>query len=243
MDKKLHRLQQITGNLNFELWYFDKVINPEKIINFKYYKAKKEIKKVKINPKLIVGSFHASYNKYNWFQMLGYLHRNKEVEKEKALATIDDYEISDKKQVSKINGKYYIGSGNHRLCFAKFLQLEEITVDVIEYEFESKRYQIESELEKRNIVLDSNNNSNWNIILNKRLIRINEEIIDDFFYYFDNYQISNKQLIYAIINKLMRITSNESFSRNITITKQMDFNFIDKDLKNHFLAQARICQK
>ena len=240
MDPLLKRLQEITGKQDLKSWYFDEVKDPHKIENLDYYIRKKTEDRVIINPKLIVGSYHNSYNGLTWLQMLGYLHHNKSVTKEKALSTIDDYEINGKKHVAKINGQFYICDGNHRLCFAKFLNFTKITVDVTEYVFDAVRYELECNFKKRNIQFFKEDELDlWRIYLDKNPIRIKEEFLADFFKYIDNYQVSNKELFLFAYNEVMKFGNSPGINR-ILINSLDEFHLAKQEIRQYYFKKANI---
>jgi hypothetical protein len=86
-----------------------------------------------IDTALIVGSTHDDYkNKVNWVEFLGSL---KKIHSESGLLWYAEFYLRDiitknDTSVKMYRGKYYIVSGNNRLCIAKFLGLKSIPVSV-----------------------------------------------------------------------------------------------------------------
>jgi hypothetical protein len=86
-----------------------------------------------INTALIVGSIHDDYKeKANWVEFPGSL---KKIHSESDLRWYGEFFLRDvitknDTSVKMYRGKYYIVSGNNRLCIAKFLGLKSIPVSV-----------------------------------------------------------------------------------------------------------------
>lgn len=102
-----------------------------------------------IDTKQIVGTFHETYTRHRWKFVLLYLKRNNEKllqEYETALAHINNEKITDKKRVYKFGDKYFIVAGNHRLTFAKFMNLNSVLCEVVEYLFDNELFNIDERL-------------------------------------------------------------------------------------------------
>lgn len=124
----------------------DKVIRPDEIPNHDFYEEVNTYEDY-INPSKIIGIKYAfAYNFFTditWFQLLTKLKRLDRVMKnfktyEELISHINHNE--DEKSVSKYGDYYITTSGQHRLCLAKFLNLEKVKVSIKEYRFNENRF-------------------------------------------------------------------------------------------------------
>lgn len=114
-------------------WYFEKVLRPQDLENFQFYFYSGSVQD-DIFVKDIVGTVHENYYHKAWLEMLSSLKRHKDdFNVERIIQTIQ--REHDGKSVAEYEGKYYILEGNHRLCQAKFLELEEVHCSVSKYQF------------------------------------------------------------------------------------------------------------
>lgn len=145
-----------------------KKINPEYITrkwdnkNLKYYgdfKEKEEYRfytftkneHIEICPTLLTGTDHVKYIDMQWISMLGSLKGKKgwtNLTKEEALSAILTPETGDTIDIHKYGDEYFICDGNHRCCYAKFLELEKILVTLKCHSFDNKSHNLYSKLKK-----------------------------------------------------------------------------------------------
>lgn len=115
--------------------YFETVYHPADLVEHIAYYIEGETYNANVRVADIKGSTHPSYYGLNWLQMLTSLERHKndfdvETVKEAILNTKGFEPI----QLCKFGSIYFIdGGGNHRVCQAKFLELETVPCEVTEY--------------------------------------------------------------------------------------------------------------
>ena len=141
----------VVGNVNdnfrfeFRSWHFHEVRNPDHEKNYIFYKLLPPLHYTgDISPKLIVGSTHSDYYEKTWLEMLLTLKRSRHYYGLKKLKDfIQDESIDEKKSLTKINERYYIDcGGNHRICYAKFLEYEQITCSIMERVFDEEAFSL-----------------------------------------------------------------------------------------------------
>ncbi|MCL2413319.1 MAG: hypothetical protein FWC98_04180 [Bacteroidales bacterium] len=137
---------ELTG-IFFNGWCFDEVIDPKTIKDKTFYKLLKSeyYPKQRVPVTQIKGTTHPNYSNRNWLQMLAGLQRNRNADRESALRLILD-DSKDKITLIKKGNDYYIDSGNHRCCFAKFLDVEYVDCEVIEKFFDNEAYELHNRL-------------------------------------------------------------------------------------------------
>lgn len=127
MSRKLNEQEELvfkakTGLTRVPDWAWNKVLAPEDIEDFYFYRRSKEpaiVKDVDLN--LVVGTAHASYNKSPWVDMVIYLHRPFVDTFAKANQDLD-YPASEqlRPKYARYGNSYFIdGEGNHRTSIAK----------------------------------------------------------------------------------------------------------------------------
>lgn len=129
-------------------WHNEIVIRMYDLPNFEFYKKRSEYSRATINPKDIKGIEYAwaynSYNQITWKQLLNMLRRFDWVRRNKTTyKDLVDHALNDYKEartVYKIGSEYITTTGQHRLALCKFLDIEEIEVDVIEYDFQQEKF-------------------------------------------------------------------------------------------------------
>lgn len=141
----------VVGNINdnfkfeFKSWHFHKVKRPDCEENYIFYNLLPPLHYTEIiSPKLIVGSTHSDYYEKTWLEMLLTLKRSRHYYGlEKLKVFIQDESIGEKKSLTKINERYYIdGGGNHRVCYAKFLEYEQIACSIMERVFDEEVFSL-----------------------------------------------------------------------------------------------------
>jgi|GEM_PF-2342394 len=120
----------------FPHWYFSVVEEPIKNVeNYMFYIDKMSATAMNIPVEKIVGTTHPSYYGHTWLEMLMYLKRYRGLEKSKE-RTLQFAEGVIKECLPyylKYGDKYFIGSGNHRTCLAKFYDIKTIKAEVCEF--------------------------------------------------------------------------------------------------------------
>lgn len=145
-DNRLDWLQEIYPEYKNQEWHNDNVYHPDRDVENRscYTEVGREIKF--ISPKLISGIEYAfAYNCYkeiNWLELFMSLKKlngiiksfrtRKEVKKH-------IHTNIDLKTVEQFGDMYFTTSGQHRLCLAKFLDVEYVEVQVIKHELDIQK--------------------------------------------------------------------------------------------------------
>lgn len=191
INEGLQRIKLLNPSFEFEKWVNTTAIPPESIPDYHFYeKQNPTIKRsCKINPKQIVGTSHPDYCNKSWIEVLGNLKRWKLYVDEIHLATenVLNEKLVDKKSVAKYGDNIIVSMGNHRCCFSKFLELDEINVDMEEYQFNHTLHSMVKEYENRGFYIDTNSyrNENWIVVVNGQKIFIPEQLRYDFLEFYD----------------------------------------------------------
>jgi hypothetical protein len=138
-------LKSIYPQFQSHNWHTANVYKPSDLKYEKFFERGKPCQAI-INPSDIVGIEYAyAYNclkQINWLQLLGQLKRLDSVKRNfKTRTELIQYihNNDDKKVVLKFGNHLFTISGQHRLCLAKFLDVSEVEVTVIEYKLNKER--------------------------------------------------------------------------------------------------------
>ncbi|MGE0079590.1 MAG: hypothetical protein AB7S48_17145 [Bacteroidales bacterium] len=189
LNEGIMRLKQlgITGDL--KEWYIKKVLSENDIEHFKFYsRVPKYSHPENINPQIICGTSHVSYNRdTTWIEMLGGLKNKIYFGGEKMASIINDYSLGGK-DIGKYGDKYLIHGGNNRLCIAKFMELESVKVDLHEYEFDYESFRIFNKIKELGLSVEYNKIEEcviWELSTNNLSIRIyGSWLVDKFIEYY-----------------------------------------------------------
>ncbi|REC61784.1 hypothetical protein DRF65_13680 [Chryseobacterium pennae] len=158
--QRIEWLSNLNPNFKNQIWHDDIVYLPDDLIYKKYFRREGTVKK-KINPSKICGIEYAyAYNcpiykpegwTYHWLEFFTNLMRLDWVidnfpTKEKVINHI--HHNAETKTVMQFGDHYFTTGGQHRLCLAKYLELDEVEVDVESYVFDRRRFQRERRFEK-----------------------------------------------------------------------------------------------
>lgn len=145
-------IKSFQPNYEKQKWHRNKVYHPSDLINYNFFKPHKNYK-TKINPKDIIGTDYGFGDNWNndWGYRLCRLKRLDEVinnfkDKKSLIAHIHNNKA--RKSVLKYGKHYFISLGQHRLCLAKHLELEQVEVYVQEYKLDKKIFLQEKNIEK-----------------------------------------------------------------------------------------------
>lgn len=141
-DEIISWIRSIYPEFREKEWHHDQVLHPAKIQNVRFF-GQGEPYQIEISPNEIVGiNYFGSYNciafnpnnKISWLDLLYMLKRLHKViqlqkSKEQLIQHINN-EYLEPKTVVKYGNLYYTIQGQHRLCLAKFLDLDKIKVTV-----------------------------------------------------------------------------------------------------------------
>lgn len=192
LSEGISRLKEITKTEKLKGWHFEKVFSESEIENFSFYsRSPKSYLTNEINPTVILGTTHVSYNNMTWIEMLGSLQRYWTQEPEKTIYNIHDETIIEKKSVAKYGDIYLISAGgNHRICLAKFLGLEKIKVEISEYEFDHESFRIYSQFQTLGFKTKyyiSQDGTQWEVITNYLRLQIfGSSLAEKFIGYYQN---------------------------------------------------------
>lgn len=228
----IDRLQKINPDIEFDNSHFQKLISEEEIENYHFYKKDPEsIKSIEIHPKDIVGTMHASYQGINWIEMLGGFTRSVKENYEETIEFIYSEKVPGKKAVSKYGDKYLIFCGNHRLCYAKLLNLKAIKVNVNEYYIDDYKYQLFQRFSKTGLKIDEKHfcKGECNFFLNNIKVMCNgykdlERFIDIF----------NSVIIKESIINRKKLLRNSKLSKDtIFLTDPTDHQLLLKAIRKY----------
>lgn len=143
---------------DFQKWHKNKVYHPTEIKDYEFYSFKTDYTAI-IKTSDIIGIQYAyayncpskGKNKYNWSDLLSNLKRlDSVINNFKDLNSITKHIHlnEDPKAVLKFGNSYFTISGQHRLCLAKYLEVENVEVLVLEYSIDETVYQREKKLKK-----------------------------------------------------------------------------------------------
>ena len=132
-----------------ENWHFEKVIRVSDIENVNFYKHNKSFYRSRIKTSFIKGIDYAyAYNCFSditWIELLNNLKRFKQIKaKNSSFGELVAHAMSDYNEprtVLKYDSIYITSCGQHRMALAKFLNIEEVEVEVIEYHFDFMEYE------------------------------------------------------------------------------------------------------
>jgi hypothetical protein len=191
IQEGFERLKIIKPDFIYQKWYFNKIFDSRDIKNKKFYTDKCKSYSIDLfDSKKINGTFHSSYNNLMWIEMLGNLKRFKTHKNSNFEFLLDWINTNGQvKTLKKYGDDYFIRDGNHRFCLAKFLGINLKNIEVCEYEFNEKYFEIYTKLENRNILIEEKFNDLWKLKMNEFNININEKIIMDFIKLYDEIQI------------------------------------------------------
>lgn len=145
-NERLNWLKSIYPEFEDKDLFYENVYRPSDLKYFDFFIFHKEYKG-NINPQNIVGIRYAwAYNfiyEINWYQLFTSLHRLDSVIKnfksKNDIINHVHYNYEEEKYVLKYGDHYFTTGGQHRLCLAKFLNLESVYVNIKEYKLDKAR--------------------------------------------------------------------------------------------------------
>lgn len=246
---RLEWLKKIYPEFRENDWNYDNVIRIGQILNYSFYKGT-IFYKANINPKQIIGINYAwEYNcmrDITWLELLCSLKRFDHIidsnqTKEQVINHIH-YEHREEKYVSKFGDQYITTGGQHRLCLAKFLDIELVEVNITEYIFDQDRfdkYQLlkqnyewlqELELTKKyseDELFKYSALDYFRIDISYESIYIKQNLLKDFIQYYENlFVIKYLSFIQITIYTLLNLSNKPNY--NIRINEKLDL----KQLRN-----------
>lgn len=174
LELKLKPQIDNSNRTKYPKWYFDIVKNPQNIENLLFYNLlPAKFYSSNISTNNIVGTFHQSYYDHSWLSMFRNMPRNhNNLDSKDIIMFIQNESIGEKKRVAKYGDEYYIISGNHRICHAKFLKIDILTCNITEYFFDHEAYKLYQELLKIKATCTIVDKNNWNISIKNIYITI-----------------------------------------------------------------------
>lgn len=211
----IERLKQLKPDFEFKKAFFENVKSTDNICNkMFYYNKYNEYKTSNFNPSIIAGTKHIDYNNKMWIEMLGSLKRFRIGNIDTEISLSNYINNTEDVCLAKYGDEFYIISGNHRLCIAKFMEKSINTITVIEYEFNNEYYSQWNWFLERNIQPIIYQNNMWSIKIDCVQIDIPNKLINEFKRYYDKYEEKTKWYLFT------RKEKKDYFS----IKKQTDFN-------------------
>ena len=235
-NEGLNRIKILNPNFEYKKWINNIAIHPESIPEYHFYEKQNPIIKTsyKINSKQITGTSHPDYCNKSWVEVLGNLKRWKLYVDEIHLATenVLNEKLVDKKSVAKYGDNIIVSMGNHRCCFSKFLELDEITVDMEEYQFNHTLYSMVKEYENRGFFIDKNSyrNENWIVVVNEQKIFIPEHLKYDFLEFYDATYLNLKFIVKHELKQLLGLMNEQQ--EYFSLKETNDF----VKIKSHIIA-------
>ena len=244
-DEREKWIATFNPNFSQQEWHNDIVFHPTQIKYFDFF-TKTSSKKEFISPEKICGIEYAyQYNcplykdpnwQFHWIELLHELkrlHRVMRNFKTKEAIIEHIHKDEDSKVVMQFGDHYFTTSGQHRLCLAKLLELEEVEVTVDKYELDRFLFSRELTLEKylpflkqKKIITNTyerNLNSNSVILnINKTSIFLDKKLI---IYLVNRYKILEKQPWRGWTNSFKK---NKAQSGYLNITDENELYLLDK---------------
>jgi len=220
---RLNWLKTIYPEFKEQEWMSSEVINESQILDYDFYELNNSYRG-NINPKDIVGIDYAwEYNCMNtisWFDLLGQLKRFKWIMAD--FKTYDElcahvsYNYKEGKYVSKYGDKLITTGGQHRLCLAKFLNINSVEVDVQEYKINKEKLsrflylkKHEEELSKWGLTFsDKKDMTDYTraqyipLQMENVRIRVKFELLECFFEYYNNMKYNLTTRLLCIVSPL-----------------------------------------
>ncbi|MCD4665860.1 MAG: hypothetical protein K8R68_11375 [Bacteroidales bacterium] len=147
MDTSNYQWLKDVAGIESKSWHNDHVMHVGEIENSEYYIWGKRYNMV-IDPKLIKGIIYSyGYNDnrtITWIKLLESLKRFDYVRKNFTTKSLlidhvhNDY--NQPKSLRKYGDIYFTTSGQHRMALAKFLEVPEVKVEIIEYKYDPDSY-------------------------------------------------------------------------------------------------------
>lgn len=250
-------LESIYPEYKNQTWHNDQVFHPSHIKQYQFFKRAGSYT-AKIDPKKIHGLEYAygyncpsysSNHKIDWKYMLHWLRRLDWVidnfkNREEIIEHI--HKNSEPKEVIKFGDHYFTTGGQHRLCLAKYLDVDEVEVTINKYEFDRTLFIKEKKLERylskikdygiveQRISTDIDNNY---IILeiNRNTFFLRKEFIE---YLTKRYEQLKSKPYRAILNILKRAINQSD--NNYFIEKEAELFLLDYHLLKHIYKQSNL---
>jgi len=214
-------------------WHTEQVLRTHEIDNYRFYSQNptKSYKDV-IDPMDIKGIQYAyAYNdgsNINWIELLNSLKRFKDIRHSNMcyenLVEHAQKDYNETRTVSKYGSIYFTTTGQHRMALCKFLDLDEVEVNINEYTFNHDmfntymiRKRFIEQLMERNIIKEELSDSNLltykkgvNLDIQGVFMMIEDNVFDGFFDLYDSLS-TNKWLIFleSLINDRPSTFNNE----------------------------------
>jgi len=131
IDIGVKRAKLLNPDFKFEDWHFDVVKCMDSIPYIEDYTQCDNVDLNNFDVTQICGTGHYCYYGLTWLEMLGSLQRFSRV---RNYSNFSSYiNRKDDIYLAKIDNSYYITSGNHRFCVAKFLKMPIMEVFVTKF--------------------------------------------------------------------------------------------------------------
>ena len=255
--ERISWLKRIYPEFKEEKCFEENVFRPYDLIYFDFFERDNTFGYTeKINPKDIIGIEYAfDYNfseKINWYELLCRLRRLKHVinnfkTKEDIINHIHyKYGDAESKCVWKFGKHYFTTSGQHRLCLAKFLNVESVEVYVTVFKLNKERLvrykkikALANNLHKYHFIYrikdeelrEDSINKDFYIFISKKLVIINIDLIPEFIKYYESFRIyKSVYKIQIFINEFLY--PNEQ-GKNIELKTKEDFNKVNTLIIKH----------
>lgn len=239
-------LKNIYPEFKEEKRFEENVYRPCDLKYFDFFNREEKQYTTVINPKDIVGiEYGLGYNYYrkiNWYELLCNLRRldhvmnNFKTKKEVIDHIHRHYSENDNKCVWKFGTCYFSVDGQHRLCLAKFLDVQSVEVSVTEFKLDKERlirykkiksiindlykHHFTNKIDNEKLIEDSKQKDFCLFIYNE-LVVIDIDLIPDFIKYYESHM--EHKLFYKIqlfINNILHTSEHE---KNIKLKTKNDF--------------------
>ena len=242
-------VKSFQSNYENQKWHNDKVYHPTELKHYDFFEPYKNYD-LKISPKDIIGIDYAygyncpiyGSNNIDWNYILKWLKRlDRVIDNFKDIENMTEHirTNKDQKSVSKYGNNYFTTSGQHRLCLAKYLELNDVEVYVQEFKLNKKKFVQEKYIEKvysklsdYNLVdskYEYNLKSNFiSLKISNEIVYIHKSLVKEFL---NRYELLLKKNYIAIPSILKSIF--QPAYKNKTIRKSSELNTLDFIILKH----------
>lgn len=238
-------LSILNPSFKMQDWCQSPVLKLNEVPYKEFYKSTQE-ELVTLLPNIITGTNHYSYNKGSWINMLEGLKERgstwKDVTKERVLKEIDEHNLKkDYISIWQYSDNYIIMSGNHRCCYAKFLELDSIEVKLTKHILKGEEFNIYKQLEFHNFQpKEYNTFNNWfaEISIGKSKINLESLNLVQYFLHFYN----NLPIKYGLMNmvriKLFNENIENKYEKYLWLKSNKEVEKLRLLLINHKIKQT-----
>lgn len=264
-NERLSWLKSIYPEFEDKDFFYENVYRPSDLKYFDFFNFHKEYKG-NINPQNIVGIRYAwAYNfmyDINWYQLFTSLHRLdsviKDFKSKKDIINHIHHNYEEEKYVLKYGDNYFTTGGQHRLCLAKFLNLESVHVNIKEYKLDKARlirfkklnkainrlsnYKLVTKYKIENLKKLSESEDFYISLFNSH-VRIRIDLLSQFIDYYEKFHVYKPIFRFQIFfNDFLLSLSNkiDESPNRIEISEEKDFKKVNSSIILHKIKLYRL---